>query len=205
MPIVVEEVTQPDGWDAWLAASQFSDVLQSWEWGEVKKSELWRAIRIRLADGSATVGQAQILTRKMPLGMSLYYMPRGPVLDYQSPRAVEALQVLIDWTKEHANRHHGLMIKLGPAASTMQVPKLGDILAEVGLRPSFKAVQAQHTYVVDLIRSEAAILESFDKDTRNLVRRAAKEGVTVERFAKPDEHKALRTFHNLYMAASESG
>jgi lipid II:glycine glycyltransferase (peptidoglycan interpeptide bridge formation enzyme) len=77
------------------------------------------------------------------------------------------------------------------------------IFEQLGLKKSFRAVQAQHTYIVDLNRTEAEIVQSFDKDTRNLVRRSAREGVTVERFDTLERQKGLRTFHNLYFAASE--
>lgn len=201
----VVEVTQSAGWDDWLATNPFGDILQSWEWGEVKKSELWKALRIRVVDGSTIVAQAQILTRKMPLGLTLYYLPRGPVLDYTSPKATEILQTILDWTKQHASKHHGMMIKVGPAVSADQVPQIEAMLQGVGLKPSFKSVQAQHTYIVDLTRTEEEIINSFDKDTRNLVRRSAREGVMVDAYTQPDDQKALRTFHNLYMAAVDHG
>lgn len=205
MPLTIQELGQPQDWDTWIALHPFGDILQSWEWGEVKRGELWRAMRIRVLEHADILAQAQILTRKMPLGMSLYYMPRGPVMDYASPRAGEILNTILDWTKEHATRHRGLMIKLGPAVSLAQAPQATQLFMAAGLKPSFKSVQAQHTYIVDLSQTEAAIMESFDKDTRNLVRRSAREGVVVDSYTEAGEQKGLRTFHNLYMAAAEHG
>lgn len=199
----VIEVTEPQGWDEWLAKSRFGDVLQSWEWGEVKKSELWKALRIRVVEDEKVLAQAQILTRKMPLNMTLYYLPRGPVLDYTRPTAIDILRTILDWTKEHAIQHRGLMIKLGPAVSRADNPDILGIFEQLGLKQSFRSVQAEHTYIVDLNRSEAEIVQSFDKDTRNLVRRSAREGITVERFDTLERQKGLRTFHNLYLAAAE--
>jgi peptidoglycan pentaglycine glycine transferase (the first glycine) len=201
----IELVEQAAGWNEWLASNPYQDILQSWEWGEIKKSELWKALRIRVVDGAKTVAQAQILTRKMPLGLRLYYMPRGPVLDYRSPQAAEILRLLLDWTREHATTHRGLMVKLGPAVSLAEAPDLSDIFRQLGLKQSFRSVQARHTYMVDLQPSDSDILQTFDKDTRNLVRRSAREGVIVDRFSEPNDHKGLRTFHNLYLAAAEHG
>jgi lipid II:glycine glycyltransferase (peptidoglycan interpeptide bridge formation enzyme) len=198
-------VDKSEGWNDWLAQSRYGDILQSWEWGEVKKGELWTALRVRAVKDDQVVAQAQILTRKMPLGMSLYYLPRGPVLDYESPEAAATLQQLLDWVKDHAAKHRGLMIKLGPAVGVAGVPNVLTMFDQLGLKPSFRSVQAQHTYIVDLRPDEMAIMQSFDKDTRNLVRRSAREGVVVDRFSDAAEHKGLRTFHNLYLAASEHG
>ncbi len=203
--MTVEEVGQPEGWDKWIIGNRFGDILQTWEWGEVRRSEMWRALRVRVKDGEETVVQAQILIRKMPLGMQLYYLPRGPVLDYAGPKAAEGLKTLLEWTKEHANRHKGLMIKVGPAVSEAEVPQVANLLEQLGLKRSFQSVQSQHTFVVDLRREELEIIQSFDKDTRNLVRRSAREGVVVDKYAKLDEQKHLRTFHNLYLAAADNG
>lgn len=205
MSYTVTEVRQPDGWNEWLTSSPFADVLQSWEWGEVKKGELWQSLRVRVSEDQTVVAQAQVLIRKMPVGMSLFYIPRGPVLNYTDPSAGAILQAFLQWLKERAAAQRALMIKLGPAVDPKAVPHIADTLSSVGLRPSFRSVQAQHTYVVDLSQPEAAIFDSFDKDTRNLVRRSAREQVVVDRISEQNQHKELRLFHNLYMAASERG
>jgi lipid II:glycine glycyltransferase (peptidoglycan interpeptide bridge formation enzyme) len=203
--MTVEEVTQPEGWDKWIIDNRFGDILQTWEWGEVRKGEMWNSLRVQVMDGEEIVVRAQILIRKMPMGMRLYYLPRGPILDYSSSKAAEGLRTLLDWTREHANQHRGLRIKLGPAVSEMQVPQISNLLTQLGLRPSFQAVQSQHTFVVDLQPTEMEILQLFDKDTRNLVRRSAREGVMVDKYIKVEDHKGLRTFHNLYLAAADNG
>jgi peptidoglycan pentaglycine glycine transferase (the first glycine) len=201
--MTIIEVSNSDGWNAYIAASLYGDVLQSWEWGEVKLGELWGAHRIRVSDDSGVLGQAQVLTRKMPMGMVLYYVPRGPVLDYAADTSAEVLQMIINWIREHALKHRGLMIKIGPAVVEAFIPQSVEQLKELGFKPSFRSVQMRHTRIVDLQPNEVDILNAFDKDTRNLVRRAAKEGVTVEAFTGADDVKAVRTFHNMYMTTSE--
>jgi lipid II:glycine glycyltransferase (peptidoglycan interpeptide bridge formation enzyme) len=202
--MIVEELHQPHDWDEWLAEHPFGDILQTWEWGEIKKGELWQALRIRVQQGGQVFGQAQILTRKLPLNMTLYYMPRGPVLDYADPRAAEVLRLMLDWTKDHAVQHRGLMIKIGPAVNDDQ-DSIKLWLEQLGLRQSFRSVQMRHTRMVDLRPSEADIMATFDKDTRNLVRRAAKEGVVVDKFNDVHETKGLRAFHNMYAITAERG
>ncbi len=90
--MMVEEITTIDEqWDAFVAKSEYGDILQTWEWGEIKRDELWRVHRLRVARNGTIFGQAQVLTRRMPMGLTLYYIPRGPVLDYTAPYMEEVL------------------------------------------------------------------------------------------------------------------
>jgi hypothetical protein len=53
-----------------------------------------------------------------------------------------------------------------------------------------------HTVVVDLTRSEAELLDRMNKKTRNLIRKAEKSGVIIERSEQMDD---LRRFVELYL------
>ncbi len=60
-------------------------LLQCWAWGELKEAFGWRALRVALWDdaGQRIRAAAQILLRPLPLiGMSIAYIPKGPVLDW---------------------------------------------------------------------------------------------------------------------------
>ncbi len=196
---------QPDDWNTYLADSPYGDILQTWEWGEVKKDELWQPHRIRLTEGQTILGQAQILVRQLPGGFKLYYMPRGPVLDYQSSQAKDILKQLLDWTSAHAKKNRGLFIKISPAVEHQQAPNVALIFDQLHLKHNSHPIQMQYTRTIPLQGSDADVLASFDKDTRNLVRRAAKEGVVVDHFDQADDTKGLRTFHNMYLSTADRG
>lgn len=194
---------QPADWNQFLADSPFGDILQTWEWGEVKKDELWQPLRLRITEQDQILAQAQILIRQLPLGLKLYYLPRGPVLDYTAPNASTTLEYLLKTIHQHAQQNRGLLIKIGPAVTATQAPHLAKHLQQLHLKPATQAIQTQYTSIVSLQGSDADLLNSFDKDTRNLIRRSAREGVIVDCFTATDDTKHLRTFHNLYMATSE--
>ena len=67
-------------------------LLQSWEWGELKKKYGWDAHHLLWTNKKNTpIAAAQILQRKLPVPglhdrFSLLYCPRGPVLDWSKTR-----------------------------------------------------------------------------------------------------------------------
>ena len=201
----IEWITENTGWNEFIAASDFGDILQTWEWGEINRDEVWTPHRLRVTEGQEVLGQALVLRRQLPLGFTLFYLPRGPVLDYISPQAEEILKRILAEIKELAASERGLMIKMGPRLNVEGVPGAKEMFARLGLAQSDRTVQMKYTRVIDLRPSEADILGSFDKDTRNLVRRAAKEGVVVDRFSEAADVKPLRTFHNMYLATATRG
>jgi hypothetical protein len=76
--------------DAYVASSPAGDLLQSWEWGEIKQANGWEPIRYVAEDGGRIVAAVSILRRRpFPFGPPLLYAPRGPVFD--DARALGAL------------------------------------------------------------------------------------------------------------------
>src|SRR5512136_2397738 len=62
------------GWDQFLSGYPQAHLLQTSAWGELKAGFGWRPERV-------TAGHtgAQILFRRLPLGFSLAYLPKGPL------------------------------------------------------------------------------------------------------------------------------
>src|SRR5512140_3493184 len=61
-------------WEEFLKDHPEAHILQSGEWGELKASFGWDAVRLT-EDGLG----AQILFRRLPLGLTFAYIPKGPV------------------------------------------------------------------------------------------------------------------------------
>ena len=66
-------------WNKFLESHPNTHLLQTGEWGELKSAFGWTVIRIVNND----VG-AQILFRKLPLGLTIAYVPKLAVGDQQS-------------------------------------------------------------------------------------------------------------------------
>jgi len=61
-------------WDIWLSQHMNYHILQTSQWGSLKENFGWLSFRIINED----VG-AQILFRKLPLGLKIAYIPKGPI------------------------------------------------------------------------------------------------------------------------------
>src|SRR5438552_16194725 len=71
-----------DRYDAFVASSSLAGVLQSWEWGEVKRRSGWAPRRFLVEESDRVVAAAQVLGRRPVRGAPrLLYAPRGPVVE----------------------------------------------------------------------------------------------------------------------------
>jgi len=61
-------------WDELLQSYPDAHLLQTSSWAEFKQSFGWSAVRVK-AEHCA----AQVLLRRLPLGLSIAYLPKGPL------------------------------------------------------------------------------------------------------------------------------
>lgn len=179
--------------DAAVAASPLADVLQSYEWGEVKAATGWGALRLLVEDDDGRVRAACSVLRAKPVkGVPpLLYAPRGPIFDPEDP---EALQVLLDEIRKRAGS--AFLFKCDPAVEAGS--PAADALARAGLRRvgggGFGGVQPKAVMVLDLSPGAEKVFEGFKSKWRYNVRLAERKGVTVREGARAD----LDLFHPLY-------
>src|SRR5512138_2324041 len=78
-------------WESLVQRESSFSMLQSWEWGSFKQRLGWQVYRLAVEDAGELVAGAQMLVRPLPLGLSLAYVPRGPVGSWCNPRVAELL------------------------------------------------------------------------------------------------------------------
>jgi lipid II:glycine glycyltransferase (peptidoglycan interpeptide bridge formation enzyme) len=81
-------------------------LLQSWAWGELKSRFGWTPLRVHV--GEAT---AQILFRRLPLGLSLAYIPKGPIVDWAD---LEQCRALFSIIHAEAKKRRAILLKVEP-------------------------------------------------------------------------------------------
>jgi len=92
MTIKEFKVEEKDQWNSFIEKNPFGNILQAWEWGEVKKTPHWDVLRLAIFRRNEQVAAAQILMRQLPLHFKLYYSPYGPVIDWEMPYAQDVLE-----------------------------------------------------------------------------------------------------------------
>jgi peptidoglycan pentaglycine glycine transferase (the first glycine) len=154
-------------WDS-TALSQGGHLLQSWRWGAFKERFGWEVERIAVPclEGTAL---AQVLFRRRA-GVSIGYIPRGPVLPRGDTDANAELWVRID---EEALRRRTLTIIVEPDAE-LPVAAAQRLLSPSGMPP----IQPSRSVKVELLDDEALAGQMHAK-TRYNVRLARRRGVIV--------------------------
>lgn len=162
-------------WQTFLAATDSGDFLHDWAWADVASFDGQPQRRYVLTDDDTIVALVAAQERPLFGGRAFWYVPHGPVLDWGAPQAAERLRALRIGLRIAARQHRAIAVKLEPrlAAGSPEAAVLR------GLRHTAGTLQVGQTRVVQLADDET-LIASFDKDTRYGVRRAEREGVTVE-------------------------
>ncbi len=150
-------------WVAFLSQHPNAHLLQTAAWGELKSTFGWRVIH--LATGEAG---AQILLRRLPLGMTFAYVAKGPI-----GKNWESLWPVAD---EACRQNHAIFMKVEPD----QWKESGGIdNPPPGFFPSSHTIQPPRTLLVDLKGDEETILGRMKQKTRYNIKLAQKKGVVV--------------------------
>ena len=162
-------------WNTFLAEHPNAHLLQTGEWGELKSAFGWDPVRLvpsSLAARTVSDGPgAQILFRRLPLGLTLAYLPK--------PIYSEQLSVLSDqfWKEVDSicKQRRAIFLKVEPDAWNTKP----FILYPSSFILSKHSIQPPRTIVVDLRGTEEEILARMKQKTRYNIRLAQKKGVTV--------------------------
>jgi lipid II:glycine glycyltransferase (peptidoglycan interpeptide bridge formation enzyme) len=167
----------PAAWENFISAQPKPHLLQTAAWGELKASFGWQPETVRAGEAGALV-----LFRRLPLGLTLAYVPRGPLADWQQPAQLQALVAALD---EAARARRALCLKWEP--DLPDDPGCASLLAGLGFRPSPHSVQPRRSLVVDLRGSEAEVLARMKQKTRYNIGLASKKGVTARAAQGPED------------------
>lgn len=94
--------------DQFVKQHQQVNLLQSSSWAAVKNQ--WQNERIGIFQGDNQVASMSLLIKPLPLGMTMIYIPRGPVMDYTN---AELVAFTIKTLKAYGKKKRALLIKFG--------------------------------------------------------------------------------------------
>ncbi len=187
-------ITDDATWDDTLRASfAHPPILQSSAWGHFKTRHGWTLTRRAVADPTGGWrAAASVLTRRAAPGVSLVYVPRGPLWKTEADLATALALV-----EDTARRQGAIFAKIdAPIAPDDQAAQA--LLRTRGWRLSQEQIQFKNTLTLDLTPSEDALLQGMKQKWRYNVRLAQKKGVVVRLGTLAD----LPTFYGMY---SETG
>ncbi len=109
-----KEASQQDRqrFNDFIARFETGDLLQSFEWGELKARSGWSPVRVMAERDGEIVAAASLLKRAIPnTGRCIMYAPRGPVLDTRDGDLVRAFCAYLSQT---AVKHRAILLKIDP-------------------------------------------------------------------------------------------
>jgi lipid II:glycine glycyltransferase (peptidoglycan interpeptide bridge formation enzyme) len=166
-----------DQWNNFTASHPETHLLQTGAWGELKSSFGWKPVRI-IVD----VDGAQILFKRLPGGLSVAYVPRGPV-----GRLTDTLLAEIDLV---CREERAVFLKLEPDAWAGEQP---DLVEKAKSWHPARTIQPRRTILISLTQSEDELLAAMKQKTRYNIRLAEKKLIVI----RPSDD--LETFHKMML------
>ena len=96
--------------DDFVTAHPQANLLQSAAWAQIKDN--WGNERLGFYTDGHLVAAASVLIKPLPLGMTMLYIPRGPIMDYSDK---ELLAFVLSSLKKFAKEKKALFIKFDPS------------------------------------------------------------------------------------------
>jgi len=196
----VSDAQNQQEWDAFLSRQQYSPFLQSWTMGEVYRGTNQEPIRLEVRDGEELMGicQAIVVSARRGRHLNVSY---GPVFTSVDPPK-EVLESLLQELVKRAKDQQCLFVRLSPfwpkdriIPGSKKAP-LHMLAEHLWYLPLTKPDTWQEATGDPQPREENEIFMQLRKTTRNLVRRAEREGVTIE--ASDDPLRDLPLFIELH-------
>jgi peptidoglycan pentaglycine glycine transferase (the first glycine) len=178
------KLLSPGDWDAFLKNHPKAHILQTTQWGALKNAFGWTPRFVQ----AGSLG-AMILFRKLPLGLSVAYIPRGPVGDGNWAPFWPVVDDL-------CQQERAVFLRVEPEVWEPS-PEGFVELNLPGFKPSSQTIQPPRTIFVDLSPSDEDMLMAMKSKTRYNIRLADRKGVAV----RPSTDVGL--FHEMSLATSE--
>ncbi|NRG69149.1 aminoacyltransferase [Streptococcus suis] len=99
----------PQEHDDFVKKSDQTNLFQSSSWAKIKDN--WGNERIGFYKDGQLVASASILIRPLPLGFSMLYIPRGPIMDYTNK---ELVSFVLKTLKKFGKSKRALFVKFDP-------------------------------------------------------------------------------------------
>ena len=196
----IEEL-ESNEYEEYISKNKYTTFYQKEYWGKLKKDGGWNYKLVGMKKNNKIVGATLLLFKNLPLGLKLFYSPRGFLIDYNDE---ELLKEFVLEIKEYVKKENGFILKIDPfveyktrdidgniVEGGVDNSKVVENLKKLGFKhygfnkDISKELQPRWMYVLDLKgKTEDEIFSNFSKHYRKTIRRTEKQGLVVERISK---------------------
>lgn len=192
---MIREITDYQEWTQFQNECGSPSFLQSWEWGSLnEKNNGYQILRLGLCGASnEIVSTAQVLKIRAKRG-DFMFIPHGPTFnDVSHAQLKKYLREYMDYLVPIAQKEGYVFIRVSPVQDKQNGGE--ECYFEAGFRKAPIYMHAEKIWVLDLEPSEEELLANMRKTTRYLIRRAPKDGVTIE---QRSDDQSIEDFWKLY-------
>ena len=159
--------------------------MQMPNWAGVKSFWMWRGISIYREDELAAT--VSVLIRRLALGMTLFYIPRGPVCDRNDP---SIWQEIMEALQQTARKYKAILLYTDPDELDSNEAFRG-VMEHLGFLETsddgFGNIQPQYVFRLDLAdRNAEDIFQAFTSKTRYNIGLSQRKGVHIREYAGSD-------------------
>jgi len=175
MSLEIREITDKKIWEDFLLAQENPSFLQSWNSAEQSEALGDKTLRLAAFNNDELIGICLLLLIKAKRG-NYIFAPYGPVFSNINE---DNLQALVDYLGSWGKENGYDFIRIAPyLENTADNRKL---FQNLGFKTSPIHMLSELVWYLDLGPSEEELLAAMRKTTRNLIRRAIKDGVVIEK------------------------
>lgn len=175
--------------DSFVKNHPQANLLQSSHWATIKEN--WANERLGFYDDGQQVAAASVLIKSLPLGFTMIYIPRGPIMDYSNRDLVQFVMASL---KTFGKQRRAVFIKMDPALHLNTSPidqKIADkpetleqitYLTQAGASWSGRTLQLSETIQPRFqanLYAENYALATMSKKTRQMLRTAKNKGLFI--------------------------
>jgi peptidoglycan pentaglycine glycine transferase (the first glycine) len=160
--------------------------MQSYAWGEVSRAKSLIPHYVGIEEEGKLIAASLLLQKKLPLGYSYFYAPRGYVIDFNDN---DLLKKFTDYIKDYAKQNKGIFVKIDPDVKLHNIDGEGNLLNDGfdnhklvnslikmgykhhGFNKNFENSQPRYTFRLDITKSIDDIRSNMHPTTRKILNR----------------------------------
>ena len=183
----ITKIKQKD-YETFVKNNKKGHFLQSYAWGEVSAIRNLIPHYVGVKENNKLIATALLLEKKLPLGYSYFYIPRGFCLDYKK---TELLEFVTENIKNYTKKYKSIFFEIDPDIKLQTIDKnankidgennyeLVKTLKNIGYRHKkltyfFESNQPRFTFRVDTTKSEEDIRSGYSKSVKRWIKIANK-------------------------------
>jgi peptidoglycan pentaglycine glycine transferase (the first glycine) len=198
----IKIINERNLWQKFFDDNCSSSFLHSWEWGEFQQSLGYPIIRLGLFNNKNQLEAISLVIKIKSRRGSFLFIPHGPIFNQNKNEKIK-IKNYIEKIKNYlitlSKKENYWFIRIAPIFEDKN--EYQKIFTDLGFKKAPIYMHAETTWELPLTnKTEEGLLSSMRKTTRYLIKKAARDGVLIEKTTDP---KALKIFYNLYQETAK--